>query len=376
MKQYTTRQILDMIEKTPGLEGLDLPGAVLRGIDLSKDTIQAELENIRKDNPEVLPQWVSGSGGINLIEANLQEAVLLKANLQGADLWWANLQRGDLYWANLQEANLLGANLQQARLWRANLQLANLSDANLQQARLSGADLQGANLSGVDLRWAGLRDANLRGSYLHGARLDHTEMDQKSLAPAIGEELAKEYAQARDVYLRLKQNFDDLGDYAASAWAYQKERQMEKECNAPWRARSIHGKAELAEHPSPVRVFWFYARHTVKWILDWIVEYLCGYRESIGRVLFWMAASLIASATYYWHIGGVWLVHRGKGPIATASSFWHYLIYSLGAFTTTQFSTLQAADDRIRLVTGIQAIWGVFLAGLLGFVVANKIRRS
>jgi len=334
-----------MIEENEGSEFLDLSEADLAGIDLSIEIIQAELREGRKDNPEMEPVWVSASGGIRLSQANLQEACLWGANLRKAFLWVANLQGADL--------------------WAADLQGADLREADLRETVLLAANLQGATLRG----------ANLRGSSFHGARLDHTELDRESLGSAIAEELTRDYDEARDAYLRLKQNFDDLGDYAASAWAYQKERQMEKECNAPWRARSIYGEAELGE-ASRLRVFLFYARHTRKWILDWIEEYLCGYGESIGRVVFWMAASLIASATYYWHIGGVWLMEPGKGAISVASSFWHYLIYSLGAFTTTQFATLQAADDRIRLITGIQAIWGIFLAGLLGFVVANKIRRS
>lgn len=345
MSEYTTRQILDMIEGNEGSEFLDLSEADLAGIDLSIEIIQAELREARKDNPEMEPVWVSASGGIRLSQANLQEACLWGANLRKAFLWVANLQGADL--------------------WAADLQGADLREADLRETVLLTANLQGATLRG----------ANLQGTSFHGARLDHTELDREGLGPAIAEELTRDYDEARDAYLRLKQNFDDIGDYAASAWAYQKERQMEKKCHAPWRARSIYGRAELGD-ASPPRVFLFYARHTVKWIFDWIVEYLCGYGENPIRVLLWMALSLFGFSTYYWHLGGVWLIEPSKGPIATASSFWHYLIYSLGAFTTTQFATFQAADDRVRLVTGIQAIWGIFLAGLLGFVVANKIRRS
>jgi len=456
MSEYTTRQILDMIEEKEGPDGLDLSGQDLSGIDLGRQTIQAELEKARKDDPEIKPAWASNLGGIYLIEANLQRANLSRANLQGAALFRANLQEANLWEADLQGAMLRQADLQGAHLPRANLQGVDLLAADLQGADLAGADLQGANLSlaklqravlleanlqgaklsyasfqratlrradlqaaklshanlqganlslaklqgavlfganlqGADLLEANLQEADLsyanlqgadlrrvdlRGVSLHGARLEHTEIDQESLGPAIGEELAKQYHLARDAYLRLKQNFDSLGDYAASAWAYQKERQMEKQCNAPWRARSIYGEAELGKEASPARLCWFYVWHTAKWISDWIVEYLCGYGESAIRVVLWMALSLLGFATYYWRIVAVWLVEPDKGPIGTASSFWHYLIYSLGAFTTTEFAGFQAADDRVRLITGIQAVWGIFLAGLLGFVVANKIRRS
>jgi hypothetical protein len=88
-----------------------------------------------------------------------------------------------------------------------------------------------------------------------------------------------------------------------------------------------------------------------------------------------MAATLFGFAAYYWRIGGVWLVEPDGGA-KVATSFWHYLIYSAGAFTTTEFARFQAADDRVRMVTAIQAIIGIVLAGLLGFVAGNRIRRS
>jgi len=386
-----------MIEENGGPEGLDLSEADLTEIDLGGETIGSEFEKVRKDDPKVILPWVTWYGTrVPLVAINLEGA-----NLQGANLFGANLQGADLRSANLQTACLVHANLREARLFQANLEGADLHSANLREARLSGARLQEARLTCTDLRGAGLANANLQGNefqladlqgadlwgaYLQGAdlstadlrgaffyrvRLDHTVIRRESLGPAIGEELAKRYDDARDAYLRLKQNFDALGDYAASAWAYQKERQMEKECNAPWRTRGVGGMSKFLKLLSLL-----HARQTGKWILDWIVEYLCGYGENTIRVVLWMAASLIVFATYYWSIGGVWLVEPGKGPIVTASSFWHYLIYSLGAFTTTQFAVFQAADDRVRLVTAAQAIWGIFLAGLLGFVVANKIRRS
>jgi len=380
MSEYTTRQILDMIEANGGPEGLDLSGKDLRGIDLSKERIQAELEKVRKTNPGAEPAWVSKCpGGINLSEVNLQGADLREACLQGANLMYANLQEAILGRVQLQGACLTWARLQEAEIWRANLR---------------GCILKGARLEGVEMGGTALQEACF---WL--VRLDHTVMGRGSLGRTIWNESAckcrcameyhcvsigkraRKHDCARDAYLRLKQNFSDLGDYAASSWAYQKERQMEKACNAPWHVRDIYGGRELGDtierrvsswHP---RVWRFYARHTLKWLSDWFVEYLCGYGESLSRVLFWMFASLFGFAAYYWYIGGVQLVEpNGKARIAT--SFWHYLIYSFGAFTTTEFARFQAADDRVRMVTAIQAIIGIVLAGLLGFVAGNRIRRS
>ena len=434
MSEYTTRQILDMIEANEGPEGLDLSGKDLSGIDLSRETIEAELERVREVDPGAEPMWATPGfydidlganikradwvssffafginlGGANLQRANLkganlQGALLLDANLQGAHLWGANLQGAYLWGANLKEVRLCNANLQEADLWRADLQEADLGEADFQEADLRGANLQGvslwrANLQRADLWGANLQEADLgeanltrvnllnaesiKGISLYRATLDHTQLTKDQLGGAIGEEDKGEWFEAKEVYLALKNNFEQIGRYDDAAWAYRKERQMEKACNAPWRARGIYGETELGDtrehrvsswHP---KVWWFYARHTLlKWPSDWFVEYLCGYGESILRVLFWMFASFFGFAAYYWRIGGVWLVEP-NGEARVATSFWHYLIYSAGAFTTTQFVKLQAADDRVRMVTAIQAIVGIILAGLLGFVAGNRIRRS
>jgi uncharacterized protein YjbI with pentapeptide repeats len=435
MSEYTREEILKLIEENGGPEGLDLSGKDLSGIDLTRQAIQAELEKVRESTPDRTPVWFSEeTNGINLqganlsranlqeayllLGANLQEADLLGANLQGASLWSANLQEArllganlrraglgqanlqeadlavanlqeaDLWGANLQEANLLGANLQGAKLGRANLQGANLRVANLQEANLAGANLQEADLAGANLQEADLRGTKLEGAFFSGVRLDHTEIARGFLGSAIGEELARDYPGAKDAYLRLKQDFDDLGDYAASSWAYRKERQMEKMCSTPWRARRYYGQGQLGDvwtwdeeeqvlrwesgpptwHP---RVLWFYTRHTLKWLSDWFVELLCGYGESIWRVLAWMLLVILGFAAYYQVSHAVVISSQDA-----VTSLWDHLIFSLGAFTTLQPARLQAARPGVELLTTIQAIIGISLAGLLGFVAGNRIRRS
>jgi hypothetical protein len=221
----------------------------------------------------------------------------------------------------------------------------------------------------------------LHGIKLYRAKLDRTLLKREQLGTRIRDEEG-EYLEARDAYLSLKQNFESLGDYDAASWAYIKERKMEKKCSSLKYAHRYYGRDELGdtrEKKLPVhhpKVWCFYIRHTAKWLGDWFVELLCNYGESIPRVIFWMVIAAFGFAAYYWRIGGVLLTDATKGTFTTATSFWHYLIYSFGAFTTTEFSTLQAADDHVRLITAIQAIVGIFLAGLLGFVAGNRIRRS
>lgn len=84
-RPYTARDILDRIEANGGPEELDLSGMDLRGIDLSRETIQAELEQEKEDDQRAKPKWVSDlTDGINLRGINLRRATLGEANLQYA----------------------------------------------------------------------------------------------------------------------------------------------------------------------------------------------------------------------------------------------------------------------------------------------------
>jgi len=249
----------------------------------------------------------------------------------------------------------------------AKLQGADLVGANLEGAKLEGANLQEANLVGAKLQEANLVGAELQGTFFSGVRLDHTEMDRDSLGPAIGEELAGNCLGARDAYLRLKQNFDDLGDYAASSWAYRKERRMEKlaalqSAKDAWQDRDWKGTIP----------------HCAKVVGDQLVELVCDYGESVGRVLVSLVVVYLLFTLIY---GLTWSVIRVRAvPAATIREPTRNLVdllrFSLGAMTTMDLTGLEPRNGLVELVAGLEALLGIFLAGLLGFVAGNRIRRS
>ncbi len=323
--------------------------------------------------------------GANLWDADLQGADLLRAKLQGAFLWGANLQNADLWGANLQDAKLQGANLQGAKLGGADLQGANLRGADLQVADLRVADLQDADLGGANLQVAKLGYAKLQGVdlsivgsinhiYIGGAWLDKTRLRRKQLGGAIGEELDGAYEGAREGYLVLKQNFDDLGDYDAASWAYRKERRMEK-------LETLQkAKDALAE-----REWWSAIANSAKVASDQLVELLCDYGESVWRVLFWMAISLfVIGPALIGLLGGLEWTGNPLNTYFDLPVFWQrwfylyfqHILYMVDTFTTADFAELGPANDVVRLFSGFMAIVGIFLAGLLGFVAGNRIRRS
>lgn len=106
--------------------------------------IQKSLTIIGSHNTYTKPNIQKIFFALDLRDTYLQWAILSKADFELIDLMGADLKNALLREVNLKGAFLVGANFQGAILQGANLQ-----GVNLQGAILQGANLQGANLKGV-----------------------------------------------------------------------------------------------------------------------------------------------------------------------------------------------------------------------------------
>lgn len=395
MSEYTTRQILDMIQANGGPKGLDLSGRDLSEIDLGSERIQAEVNRMGKVDTRGERHWWSRGvafheGGVNLRRTDLKGANLMLARIQGADLVGANLEGANLKLAQMQEsrvrsANLQGADLQYANLEHASLRHADLREAalchtNLERAFLEGVKLQGANLKGANLEGASLLEADLsgvdvrnvlsiRGISLYQAKLDQTKLTKDQLGETIGEERGGEWFEARETYLALKNNFNQLGRYDDATWAYRKERRMEKK--EAW---------ERTEEAFRERNWKGTVRSGLKAASDQLVELVCDYGEGLWRVFASLLLLWLVFAVFYGVIAGVWglsqstetahIRHITRKPI-------DLLTFSLGVMTTMIPAGLEARSTPVmRIAMPLQALLAIVLAGLVGFVLGNRIRRA
>lgn len=359
------------------------PRADLRGIDLSPEALAKRLAQRGRTSA---PWWNAESRTASIGSADLEGADLNGAVLRNALLVGANLQRAALDDTDLRDANLIFVDMRSARLTRTKLQSAALTWADLREAQLIGVDFTGADLSYAKLHGLDMSRCHLQGVKLRGAWLDRTRMWRHQLGDKVGEELqadssegpprtrAAYYLDARETYLLLKQNFDDLGDYDAAGWAYRKERRMEKR-------QSFH----QAQAALKARQLGQAARSYRKWLEDQFVELLCDYGESVWRVLGWIAAVLfVIGPTLVFVLGGLHLAGESWDVYYRLPGTWqeglsayiqHYL-YTMDVLTTADFSGMNPSNDLVRLTSGILAILGIVLVGLLGFVAGNRIRRS
>ena len=349
---------------------MDLRGAVFVGeaeddpIDLSPEALAPPLQAYRQANGGSRPPWLTRLAtqlqGADLWDAQLQGVYLLGAQLQGAHLLGAQLQRAHLPDAQLQRASLGFAQLQGARLWRAQLQGANLwgvqlQGADLWDAQLQGADLWDAQLQGVDMYLV----ASLDGALWGGALLDHTRIKRESLGEAIGDELrahgrkeATEYHAAKETYLLLKNNFNQIGRYEDASWAYVKEQQMEKMAyHWQWRA-----------HRWRLWRAWGSFR---RWLRNWAYELATGYGErpwnTVGLGVFIVAAFAV----------GFWATRA-------VSNFIDALVYSVATFATFNLarSGLNPEGRAVEAASSIEALLGIGVLALVVFTLGNRMSRG
>lgn len=407
---------------------------------LEKEDLVDFLASEREDRIEMWNEWREATKrppldlrGIRLQYAFLQGIDLRWADLAAADLFETDLEGAQLYGANLKDAQLDGVNLDHASLRKACLRGAvldgasmkhcDLYDADLRDVILDEADLEHATLTramldGSDLRWADLSHAKLRWATLENvalstaAHLDDLSLFETSFRgiaslryqqflndnhkakglrrtwlrltnrlyeSSIWEEQQGRFEEARDVFASLKGFFEDAGDYEAANWAYIREKTMRKLWRVPRGFRWLYPRWR------GVPAF-RYDPDLFEWIALEFSDKMANYGESLRRPIFWLAMLIVGFATYYWAFGLItdvpgcgYLFQSGlpyPEKCVPTYDFLDALQFSLASTATTDPGEIQPLVAHLGVLTSIQALLGIMLTGLLGFVLGNKLRNS
>jgi uncharacterized protein YjbI with pentapeptide repeats len=360
-RKLTREDVLRMIEENGGPQGLDLSERDLSNVDLSG----MYLEGVRFQGAELRQAVLAGSW-------------LEKCDFQDANLWRADLKDSSLWKANLDRADMKGCDLHGAMLGDASLRDTLLTGANLSKTLFHRTILSNTLVTREDIGGRVLLERQL--DLVHFAasfdlRFKEVQQPDQDAEGWVRRHILMRHAMARETYLTLKNNFNQIGRYDDASWAYMKERQMEKKTHwPPSRARACY--AEELEGPvaSGARRQWqlfrFYAKHLCVYIADWVVELTCGYGEKPLRTLWWAVAVLLVFPVFYWLSGGI--VSVGGTPLAWLD----YLNYSLGAFTTIGFARFLTANWVAETLTSLEALLGISVLALLMFALGNRISRS
>ena len=373
------------LSKTSGIDlrKADLRGASLRGCDLSgadleeADLTGADLAGARLPGANLSGAVLAGAQfedadlcGAKLRHAAGGRAVFDGATLRGADLWGAKfataaLGRADLSGATLEEgdftdAELDGANLQRAVLRRGLFVRADLSGADLRDAAVQGADLSAAVLRECRLDGVSLQGCRLNGALFADCWLDRSRLTADQLGGVIGEEAAGRFADARRGYLALERNFETLGDPDAASWAYRRKRRMEKW--AAWQA--VRAEWGAGRRFAGVRA-------AAKFATLQFVELLCDYGEGIPRALASIGVLFLLFVGVYGVTGSVM---RGGQVTRSPLDLATFSLLTMAQLDTAQ-SGLEPRNKFVYLLRGVEVLATIFLTGLVGFVVGNRIRR-
>jgi hypothetical protein len=99
---------------------------------------------------------------------------------------------------------------------------------------------------------------------------------------------------------------------------------------------------------------------------------LCRFGDSIVLLLFWILALVGGSTVAYY-----FLDQLNNGNDTKVSQSWtHSFEFAVGSLVSNRPETIKATGFATDLLSPIETLLGILLAGLLGFVIASKLRQG
>ena len=319
------------------LAGATLSAAILHDTDFRMANLSTA--NLWGCSGESVSFWNTNLENSDMGGANFMQANFTKANLKGCKAWGAVFEGTNFWGADLENTDLTGANFIKANFLSAKMKNSLLIDANLSEANLQGADLINAGFN---------ENTIITGMNLFQTRLDNSTIKYAihHLGPIIQQERNKHYDEAREVYLSLKNYFNQQGMYHYSGDFYYREMLMTRQIlkrNKKW----------------------------ISWLTNVVLEKTTGYGEKPSLVALWWLGIIFFSAFIYW--GGHGIVFQNN-PM-TAPGFLDALYFSSVTFTTLGFGDIVPKEGIFQVMVILEAIWGGIFMALFIFVFARKLTR-
>ena len=159
----------------------------------------------------------------------------------------------------------------------------------------------------------------------------------------ILQEECKEFVQAKEVYLRLKNNFHSIGRYEDENWAFKKEKDMERKSNCHF--KTLH-----------------------RWIWACFLNGIFGYGIQPFKVI--MSAILIITLfAFLFMTSGISNV--GIEQI-TSNNFFDCMYFSTITFTTLGYGDFRPLEGWGRILAGSEAFIGAFMMALFVYTFARR----
>ena len=113
-----------------------------------------------------------------------------------------------------------------------------------------------------------------------------------------------------------------------------------------------------------------------RWARNWAYELLTGYGERVYMPVIWAGVVVLLFALIYAAAGNIASGDVGALQSHPTHSLITALTHSISAFATVGFNTLEPVGWGARLLTAIEAMFGIGLFALFVFTLGNRMRRS
>jgi len=159
----------------------------------------------------------------------------------------------------------------------------------------------------------------------------------------ILQEESKDFEQAKEVYLLLKNNFHSIGRYEDESWAFKKEKDMERKNNCHF--KTLH-----------------------KWLYSCFLNGIFGYGEQPGKVIVSAILVILLFASFFMISG----ISNVGIEFNTSNNFLDCLYFSTVTFTTLGYGDFRPLEGWGRILAGSEAFVGAFMMALFVYTFARR----
>ena len=177
-----------------------------------------------------------------------------------------------------------------------------------------------------------------------GALLRNTKIERGQIENHFLQEKEKDFSEAKDIYLLLKNNFHSTGRYEDENWAFKKEKDMERK-----------------------NICHFKTLH--KWLWSCFLNGIFGYGMQPSKVI--MSGILIITlfAFLFMNLG----ISNVVGiEFNTSNNFLDCMYFSTITFTTLGYGDFRPLEGLGRVLAGSEAFIGAFMMALFVYTFARR----
>ena len=246
-------------------------------------------------------------------------------------------------------------------------------------ANNAGIYFNNANLEKTELVFELYNDSFID---FQNVRMKDTFLRYDHIKSVIIQENRKNYEQAKEVYLTLKNNFHSIGRYNDESSTYKKEMDMERKSH--WISNMKNNRHNLKD--------WLFSGHFWAWFSSAFFNMIYGYGERPCNVIKTALAIILIFAFSFSFIGlgnpeiielkGT-AIHQNSGNIVdliskgflknnTIRNFPDSLYFSTITFTTLGYGDFRPLEGWGRILAGSEAFIGAFMMALFVYTFARR----